>query len=227
MEIAPTSANQSLSLIAAEVEEIDYESMPNSSVAVNMLAGAIAGITEHIITYPLDVLKTRMQFKTSITENVLSYMNRVYSTEGLRAFSRGLNTVVISAGPAHAMYFGAYEACKEQFVSWDNSSDHHVSHAAAGAIATIFHDGFVTPFDGTSFSCSALHPLPRYYHWLTSSDKAKNAIRHKSKYSRDCQGNISKRRINSILSLFPSHINHVNSISNYSIYYIRIRKEKN
>ncbi|KAJ3367786.1 Fe(2+) transporter [Kappamyces sp. JEL0680] len=151
MEFKMSKSPESAPEVLAAEDEIDYESIPNSSHTVNMVAGALAGITEHVVTYPLDVLKTRMQFSSSITENVLSYMSKVYTTEGLRAFSRGLNTVVLSAGPAHALYFGAYEACKEQFVGWDKSEDHHVSHAAAGAVATVFHDGLVTPFDGMLF----------------------------------------------------------------------------
>lgn len=90
-----------------------------------------------------------MQFSSAaISGNVVQFMSQVYSTEGLLAFSRGLNTVILSAGPAHALYFGAYEACKEQLVGWDKSEHKHGSHAAAGIVATIFHDGLVTPFDG-------------------------------------------------------------------------------
>lgn len=40
-------------------DDDEYESIPNSSVGVNMLAGALAGITEHVVTYPLDVLKVK------------------------------------------------------------------------------------------------------------------------------------------------------------------------
>lgn len=35
----------------------DYESLPTTSVAVNMTAGAIAGVLEHIVMYPMDSVK--------------------------------------------------------------------------------------------------------------------------------------------------------------------------
>lgn len=109
-----------------------------------------------------------MQFSTSsVTGNVVQFMTQVYSSEGLIAFSRGLNTVILSAGPAHALYFGAYEAAKEALVPWDKSEHKHGSHAAAGVVATVFHDGLVTPFDGKSFY---------FIHHVSISCKAKNAI---------------------------------------------------
>jgi hypothetical protein len=40
------------------MEDVDeYESLPNSSVATNMVAGAIAGITEHALMFPFDAIK--------------------------------------------------------------------------------------------------------------------------------------------------------------------------
>jgi Mitochondrial carrier protein len=38
-------------------EEIDYESLPTTSVRVQLLAGALAGIAEHTIVYPIDAIK--------------------------------------------------------------------------------------------------------------------------------------------------------------------------
>lgn len=35
----------------------DYESLPTTSVSVNMTAGAIAGVLEHIVMYPMDSVK--------------------------------------------------------------------------------------------------------------------------------------------------------------------------
>ncbi|MBE7180759.1 MAG: hypothetical protein INR71_06050 [Terriglobus roseus] len=41
-----------------EAEEIDYESLPSSySLQSNMLAGAFAGVMEHSVIYPVDLLK--------------------------------------------------------------------------------------------------------------------------------------------------------------------------
>lgn len=35
----------------------DYEQLPTTSVATNMTAGAIAGVLEHCVMYPLDSVK--------------------------------------------------------------------------------------------------------------------------------------------------------------------------
>jgi hypothetical protein len=38
-------------------EEVEYEGLQNASVGVNMLAGALAGISEHVVMYPVDSIK--------------------------------------------------------------------------------------------------------------------------------------------------------------------------
>lgn len=38
---------------------------------------------------------------------------RISSTEGMRALWRGVSSVIVGAGPAHAVHFGTYEAVKE------------------------------------------------------------------------------------------------------------------
>jgi hypothetical protein len=42
-----------------DVDELDYEALPTTSVKVQLLAGAIAGIAEHTIIYPIDAIKVR------------------------------------------------------------------------------------------------------------------------------------------------------------------------
>jgi solute carrier family 25 (mitochondrial iron transporter), member 28/37 len=38
---------------------------------------------------------------------------RISSTEGVRVLWRGVSSVIMGAGPAHAVHFGTYEAIKE------------------------------------------------------------------------------------------------------------------
>jgi solute carrier family 25 iron transporter 28/37 len=40
-------------------------------------------------------------------------ITRISSTEGARALWRGVASVIVGAGPAHAVYFGTYELVKE------------------------------------------------------------------------------------------------------------------
>lgn len=37
--------------------EIDYEGLDHDSLAINMIAGAMAGIAEHAVMYPVDSIK--------------------------------------------------------------------------------------------------------------------------------------------------------------------------
>lgn len=50
-------------------------------------------------------------------------LTRISSTEGFRALWRGVTSVIVGAGPAHAVHFGAYEAAKELFGGNEVGSD--------------------------------------------------------------------------------------------------------
>lgn len=62
-----------------------YETLPTSSVAVHMTAGAFAGIMEHCVMYPLDSVKTRMQALTpnaGVRGGVRTVLRRMVQQEG-------------------------------------------------------------------------------------------------------------------------------------------------
>lgn len=42
----------------------DYEVLPSTNVSVNMTAGAIAGVLEHCVMYPLDSVKVSKSSST-------------------------------------------------------------------------------------------------------------------------------------------------------------------
>jgi len=132
-------------------EEVDYEALPsNAGLAVNMFAGALAGITEHAVMFPIDSIKTRMQvFATSpaaVYTGIGNAFTRISSTEGVRALWRGVSSVILGAGPAHAVHFGTYEAVKE-LAGGNSGGNQWLATSMAGASATIASDALMNPFD--------------------------------------------------------------------------------
>ncbi|KAF7720528.1 Fe(2+) transporter [Apophysomyces ossiformis] len=139
-------------------EEYDYESLgPSSSLTQNAIAGALAGIAEHCAIYPMDSIKTRMQVIQTARPPVLAaampHASVIVQSPAFKSFRattgnlwRGVQSVILGAGPAHALYFTTYEASKEAFGA--NRAGHHVfATAAAGACATLAHDTLMNPFD--------------------------------------------------------------------------------
>ncbi|CAF1112817.1 unnamed protein product [Didymodactylos carnosus] len=97
----------------------DYESLPETMhPTVHAAAGALAGIGEHCIMYPIDVVKVR-----------------------------GMHIVAIAAGPAHALYFSCYERMKILFSGTLQAGHDPIANGLAGCCATLFHDAIMVPAD--------------------------------------------------------------------------------
>ncbi|KAK6063675.1 hypothetical protein SCUP234_13315 [Seiridium cupressi] len=123
---------------AEPVEDYDYEALPpNFSLAQNMVAGAFAGIA------------TRMQIVNSSTayKGMVDGTMRIAAGEGILKLWRGMSSVVVGAGPAHAVYFATYEAVKHAMGGNQVGVHHPLAAATSGAAATIASDAFMNPFD--------------------------------------------------------------------------------
>lgn len=138
--------------VVEEEEEYDYESLPpNFSLLQNMAAGAFAGIAEHTVMYPIDAIKTRMQVLqphgTTAHNSVIRNTFHIARTEGVFSLWRGMSSVIVGAGPAHAVYFATYEAVKHAMGGNQAGVHHPLAAATSGAAATIASDAFMNPFD--------------------------------------------------------------------------------
>lgn len=129
--------------------EIEYESIPCASMRVHMLAGAAAGVMEHCVMYPLDSVKTRLQSLrpnpfaryTGITDGLY----KMVRYEGALRPVRGMSAVVMGAGPAHALYFSAYERLKRVISGTDHGANNPLAQCIAGGLATLIHDSVMNP----------------------------------------------------------------------------------
>ncbi|XP_062913033.1 mitoferrin-1-like [Mobula hypostoma] len=128
-----------------------YESLPESaSVKAHMLAGSVAGILEHSLMFPIDSVKTRMQSlqpdPKAQYRNVFDGLLRIIHTEGAWRPLRGLNAMVVGAGPAHALYFACYEKMKRTLSdAISHGGNSHLANGIAGGTATLLHDAVMTP----------------------------------------------------------------------------------
>ncbi|WOO79802.1 putative mitochondrial carrierc [Vanrija pseudolonga] len=160
----PTQTHSS-ALEALEEDEHDYESLPlGYGWGTNMIAGAMAGISEHAAIFPVDSIKTRMQVLAPVSVQAAGegaaaaaarapvttftqHLRLASMTEGVRSLWRGVASVILGAGPAHAAHFGMYEFVREIAGGHDEGMKGVAGTALAGASATITSDALMNPFD--------------------------------------------------------------------------------
>ncbi|KAG9464537.1 mitoferrin-2 [Eleutherodactylus coqui] len=132
-------------------KELEYEALPEgSTVTTHMLAGAVAGIMEHCLMYPVDCVKTRMQSlqpdPAARYRNVMEALSKIIRTEGFWRPMRGMNVTATGAGPAHALYFACYEKLKKTLSDVIRpGGNSHIANGAAGCVATLLHDAAMNP----------------------------------------------------------------------------------
>ncbi len=135
------------------MDEDEYESLPEIATPTDhMIAGAAAGILEHCIIYPVDVVKTRMQCMRpdpkANYKGIVDAMVQIVRNEGALRPVRGMGVVALGAGPAHALYFSCYEFIKNNFSGASKPGENSLVNGAAGVFATLLHDAVMVPSDG-------------------------------------------------------------------------------
>lgn len=81
-------------------------------VGTRLACGGVAGAVAQTVTYPLDVLRRRLQSSVLLGFNydgVMDAARRMYTDEGLRSFYRGLLPNYLKMVPAISVSFVVYE----------------------------------------------------------------------------------------------------------------------
>ena len=90
----------------------EYESLPTSKISAQLLAGAAAGIAEHSVMYPVDVVKVFFLLLIFILENSILIQEKCLDVNWgrLEALSRGhlsycLHDMLSTASPRGVFFF--------------------------------------------------------------------------------------------------------------------------
>jgi solute carrier family 25 carnitine/acylcarnitine transporter 20/29 len=83
-----------------------------SSPITSFGAGALAVLSSWVISYPQDVIKTRIQCSRKKTK-IKEAMREIYSIRGLKGFWKGLSPCIMRAVITGAVRFVSYEKCQE------------------------------------------------------------------------------------------------------------------
>lgn len=79
------------------------------SMSTMLVAGGMAGVVSWVFSYPLDVLKTRLQAQTQSYSGIVDCLDKSVKEEGYRVLWRGLGTAVARAFLVNGPIFVAYE----------------------------------------------------------------------------------------------------------------------
>lgn len=94
------------------------------SLSGTVISGSLAGLVAKTSIYPLDLVKKRMQVqgieqhrldygKAFVCKGMMDCLKRIYQTEGVLGFFKGLNPSLLKAVFTTALHFSSYEAvCK-------------------------------------------------------------------------------------------------------------------
>jgi hypothetical protein len=85
---------------------------PTMKVMWSLLAGSSGATLSHLILYPNETLRRRMQMKNAPYRNSLHCISSVVRKEGVMSLYRGLQLAIIRGVPNTGIQMGCYEALK-------------------------------------------------------------------------------------------------------------------
>lgn len=135
--------------------------------AAHAVSGVCATVASDAVITPMDMVKQRLQLKSSPYRGVSDCVKKVLMEEGIGAFYASYRTTVVMNAPFTAVHFATYEAAKKGLmeISPESASDERlVVHATAGAVAGALAAVVTTPLDvvKTQLQCQGVCGCDRF-----------------------------------------------------------------
>ncbi|XP_062216098.1 uncharacterized protein LOC133916440 [Phragmites australis] len=120
-----------------------------ADVGVRLLGGGLSGITAASMTYPLDLVRTRLAAQTN-TAYYRGIYHALYVTcrdEGVRGLYKGLGATLLGVGPSIAVSFAVYETLRSHWQIERPYDSPVLISLACGSLSGIASSTFTFPLD--------------------------------------------------------------------------------
>ncbi|GMY35885.1 adenine nucleotide transporter BT1, chloroplastic/mitochondrial-like [Fagus crenata] len=88
---------------------------PKVPIPASLIAGAVAGVSSTLATYPLELLKTRLTVQRGVYKNLLDALVKIVQEEGPAELYRGLTPSIIGVIPYAATNYYAYDTLRKAY----------------------------------------------------------------------------------------------------------------
>ncbi|KYQ88810.1 mitochondrial substrate carrier family protein [Tieghemostelium lacteum] len=128
----------------------------------NFVAGGIAGVSEILVMYPLDVVKTRAQLHVGQGGSMFSALIHMIKHDGFKMY-RGIVPPILVEAPKRAIKFASNQFYTEQILKYaGNAKPTQTQAIASGVLAGITEAFIVVPFELVKIRLQAKENAGKY-----------------------------------------------------------------
>ncbi|PNT69917.1 hypothetical protein BRADI_2g02880v3 [Brachypodium distachyon] len=122
---------------------------PNYVSVVRLLGGGLAGVTAASVTYPLDVVRTRLatQKTTRYYKGIFHALSTICKDEGGKGLYKGLGATLLGVGPSIAISFCVYESLRSHWQMERPNDSTAVVSLFSGSLSGIASSTATFPLD--------------------------------------------------------------------------------
>ncbi|XP_059628069.1 uncharacterized protein LOC132270884 [Cornus florida] len=122
---------------------------PSADLCVRLVGGGLAGITAASITYPLDLVRTRLAAQTNVIyyRGIGHTLRTITREEGAFGLYKGLGATLLGVGPNLAISFSVYDTLKSYWHSHRSNYSNALVSLACGSLSGIASSTVTFPLD--------------------------------------------------------------------------------
>ncbi|XP_010262654.1 PREDICTED: mitochondrial substrate carrier family protein B-like [Nelumbo nucifera] len=120
-----------------------------ADLCVRLVGGGLAGITAASITYPLDLVRTRLAAQTNVVyyRGMWHTLSTISRDEGVVGLYKGLGATLLGVGPSIAISFSVYETLRSLWQSQRPQDSPVLVSLACGSLSGIASSTATFPLD--------------------------------------------------------------------------------